>query len=217
MRLSIRTLRILQRYDNGALRGKRVPTENCVLVLYSLRIYRAMLGWGDLLGNVTSLAPRGVGVVFIVAATSKFIRFDQFMASVLSYRIVSSVCCAFVLSMMIVFVEVLIGTLLIAAWQPWASAAGFGLLLGFTCVIAVTRFRHSPPRDCGCFQFGRTHGTQPVGWHVCVRNLILIAFLSPQLVHCPPEWMVIIVAGLTTACAAVYGVEKHRSKSTASA
>lgn len=69
------------------------------------------------------------------------------------------------------WLEIFVGALLIARWQPWSMGlVAMFLIAAFSGVIIVNLIRGRRP-VCACFG---TWSAQPLGWHHLVRNAVLI-------------------------------------------
>lgn len=158
---------------------------------------------------MSSLTSQGIGIFFIVSACAKFLRFDRFSAAVGSYEIFRKARHIFIVSMIIVALEAVIGAALVGRLEPWASGSALLLVLFFTCIVCFTLVRGRPSNGCGCLPFGKP---RPVGWHVAFRNLALVALLLAPLRVWPTSNVLKIAAFLGWLAAVTWMLERHFQK-----
>jgi len=159
--------------------------------------------------TLQSLIEALIGLFFLINSLFKFIKFDIFLTTVLSYNLFINVRAAFAAGMTIVFFEFVAGMTLIFGWEPWASLLASALLLSFALVVCVTLSRANPPSSCGCWP---AKNSRPLGWYLCLFNLTLVMLLSPSFGLCSTNEAILASSCLAILTSVVYRVEmQYRS------
>lgn len=148
-----------------------VPRLPPITQAYALRV-------GRLLPPACRLA---VGAVFLWAGIGKLLYRDEFLHTLIGYRLVPP-WGASVLATVLPWAEVLVAGCLLAGWrQREAATAAAGLLATFIIAIGLTLARGIHIGDCGCFP-----GSGPPGGGSLLRDgVFLIASMVARSRHPP--------------------------------
>lgn len=114
----------------------------------------------------------GLALLFASAAWHKLSDLPQFEGTVRAYDLVPRLA-APILSRVLPFAELAIAVLLLHG-ETWGAAAlaGSGLLLVYTCAIALNLVRGKRDIDCGCVT---SSAKTPLSGALVVRNAVLLA------------------------------------------
>lgn len=148
-----------------------------------------------------SIARWVLGVIFLIAATTKWLNLSSFQLAVSRLPIVRRDW-LFMLTRGLASIELLVGSALILNWYPQVAAGiTSALLLSFIGVLGI-QFRRGEKEGCGCF--GSSTGEKLRPW-VFVRNsllsgLSLLVCLAPVGSWNPwPVPLILFVVALATA------------------
>ena len=123
---------------------------------------------------VLKLVSLGFGLLFLLAAVHKLTALQKFRATLSAYEVLPGALTA-PASILIPFIEALLGTAWLLAMQPvivaFTSAAVLG---GYTSGIAINLLRGRIYIDCGCSMGGSAGRDQQLSWGLVARNCILI-------------------------------------------
>lgn len=119
---------------------------------------------------------------FLLPAISKILAFKKFVSAVADFGFFKNIRWAIASSVLVVFMELVVGAAMIGGWLlTWATAASILLLTIFSAAILLAILRGRSDISCGCL--GAIGRKRPIGQSIVLRNLALACLVLMSVFH----------------------------------